>query len=283
MAALTTAQVAALTTEDLNALGTTQFAALTSGQISHLTTAQVVALETVDLHAISTSALQAMTTEQIVAITTDHFQALSTNQIAALTTAQAASLTTDQIVALTTDQIVRAANRRHRRADDDPHGGVPNRRHRCDDGDAGRRLPARHADRARPGRQRRQHPAAAHGVNFDLNATGTDAQVGWASATDGLLVMDRNRDGKINDGRELFGVAAQRADGTRAGNGYAACSRKLPARGQYVRSPGPADHRGHPARVQAVVKRAEDLVRRRPERRAGWGLKGIRLTLARMP
>ncbi|MBT9527125.1 MAG: heme utilization protein, partial [Rhizobacter sp.] len=39
---------------------------------------------------------------------------------------------------------------------------------------------------------------------------------------DGLLVMDRNGDGKINDGTELFGVATQKADGSRAGNGYEA-------------------------------------------------------------
>ena len=34
--------------------------------------------------------------------------------------------------------------------------------------------------------------------------------------------MDRNGDGKINDGTELFGVATLKADGTRAGNGYEA-------------------------------------------------------------
>ena len=64
--------------------------------------------------------------------------------------------------------------------------------------------------------------AAHNGVLFDLNATGTAHKVGWASASDGLLVMDRNHDGKINDGTELFGVATVMADGSRAGNGYAA-------------------------------------------------------------
>jgi len=64
--------------------------------------------------------------------------------------------------------------------------------------------------------------SAAHGVNFDLNATGHANKVGWASSTDGILVMDRNGDGKINDGTELFGVATVKADGTRAGNGYEA-------------------------------------------------------------
>jgi hypothetical protein len=64
--------------------------------------------------------------------------------------------------------------------------------------------------------------AAANGVNFDLNGTGTVNKVGWVDATDGLLVMDRNGDGRINDGTELFGVATVKADGTRAGNGYEA-------------------------------------------------------------
>ncbi|HET6789494.1 MAG TPA: hypothetical protein VFH49_16130, partial [Aquabacterium sp.] len=48
------------------------------------------------------------------------------------------------------------------------------------------------------------------------------ARVGWASAHDGLLVMDRNHDGRINDGRELFGSGTLTADGQRAGHGYAA-------------------------------------------------------------
>jgi hypothetical protein len=64
--------------------------------------------------------------------------------------------------------------------------------------------------------------SASQGVSFDVLGTGQASKVGWASPTDGLLVMDRNHDGKINDGTELFGVATLRPDGTRAGNGYAA-------------------------------------------------------------
>ncbi len=64
--------------------------------------------------------------------------------------------------------------------------------------------------------------AASHGVRFDLNGTGQAQRVGWASAGDGLLVLDRNHDGQINNGTELFGVATPTADGSRAGNGYAA-------------------------------------------------------------
>ncbi|HEX5357389.1 MAG TPA: hypothetical protein VFW93_14340, partial [Aquabacterium sp.] len=45
--------------------------------------------------------------------------------------------------------------------------------------------------------------------------------VGWVAPTDGLLVMDRNGDGRINDGKELFGTATV-VDGHRAGDGYTA-------------------------------------------------------------
>jgi hypothetical protein len=68
--------------------------------------------------------------------------------------------------------------------------------------------------------------AAAQGVNFDLMGTGTSAQWGWAAQGTGLLVMDRNHDGVINDGTELFGVATQTAAGTRAGNGFAALAQE---------------------------------------------------------
>src|SRR5207244_2919800 len=64
--------------------------------------------------------------------------------------------------------------------------------------------------------------SAAHGTTFDLNATGHTGQAGWVGGNDGLLSFDLNHDGKINDGSELFGVATKLADGTRAGNGYAA-------------------------------------------------------------
>lgn len=41
-------------------------------------------------------------------------------------------------------------------------------------------------------------------------------------AGDALLVRDRNADGVINDGRELYGMATLNAHGQRSGDGYAA-------------------------------------------------------------
>jgi hypothetical protein len=62
----------------------------------------------------------------------------------------------------------------------------------------------------------------AHGVRFDLTATGVQHEVGWVSASDGFLVLDRNGDGLISSGRELFGQATLLADGSTAKDGYQA-------------------------------------------------------------
>ena len=41
--------------------------------------------------------------------------------------------------------------------------------------------------------------------SFDLNADGTDEQISRLASGSAYLVFDRNSDGKINDGREMFG------------------------------------------------------------------------------
>ena len=64
---------------------------------------------------------------------------------------------------------------------------------------------------------------AASGVWFDLAAEGVSAQVPWpTSDTDGWLVLDRNKDGTINDGRELFGTSSVLITGRKAANGFVA-------------------------------------------------------------
>jgi len=219
---LTTTAIRGLTTDAIEALTTDQVAVLTTAQIAALTTAQIQALETDDIEGLSTAQFAALTTAQVAALTTDQFAVLTTDAVVALTTAQAAALTTSQIEAFTTEQIealqtadIRAMSMTQVSAFETEDIAVM----------TGVQLDAMVA--ATPivldlDGNGVSTVSSSAGVSFDLNATGNASKVGWASATDGLLVMDRNGDGLISDGTELFGGSTQTADGQRAGNGYAA-------------------------------------------------------------
>ncbi|MBJ8499260.1 calcium-binding protein, partial [Acinetobacter oleivorans] len=60
------------------------------------------------------------------------------------------------------------------------------------------------------------------GTLFDHDNDGIRTSTGWVSSDDGLLVFDRNGDGVINNGSELFGDSVTLKDGSQASNGYAA-------------------------------------------------------------
>lgn len=61
-------------------------------------------------------------------------------------------------------------------------------------------------------------------LHFDLDGDGFAEKVGWAGADDGVLVFDRNGDGRLNDGQELFGDLTKLAGGQLATNGFQALS-----------------------------------------------------------
>ena len=128
--------------------------------------------------------------EILTALSTAQVAALTTIQVAALTTTQVESLTSTQIGAMTTDQISKLTTGTPLILDLDGDGKLSQ--------------------------------SITEGVRFDLFATGNKVNTGWVSSKDGLLVMDRNLDGTINDGSELFGSATQLADGSNASNGYVA-------------------------------------------------------------
>ena len=67
-----------------------------------------------------------------------------------------------------------------------------------------------------------QLTSGADGVSFDINGTGTADRIAWTSAGSqvAFLTMDRNSNGTIDDGTELFGTATKKRDGSRANHGF---------------------------------------------------------------
>jgi hypothetical protein len=61
-------------------------------------------------------------------------------------------------------------------------------------------------------------------VLFDIDADGRRNLIGWTAreGDDAFLVQDRNRNGEIDDGRELFGNAMRLRSGVTAANGFEA-------------------------------------------------------------
>ena len=60
------------------------------------------------------------------------------------------------------------------------------------------------------------------GALFDHDKDGIRTATGWVGKDDGFLVYDRNGDGVVNDGSELFGDNTLLKNGERATNGYQA-------------------------------------------------------------
>jgi hypothetical protein len=68
---------------------------------------------------------------------------------------------------------------------------------------------------------------------FDIDVDGFAQQTRWIDGADGLLALDRNGDGVINDGSELFGDRTAKSDGTLATSGFDAL-RELDSNGDGV-------------------------------------------------
>ena len=62
----------------------------------------------------------------------------------------------------------------------------------------------------------------ALGTHFDHDANGFAEATGWVGTDDGLLVLDRNANGVIDNGHELFGNNTPLPDGSYAADGFAA-------------------------------------------------------------
>ncbi|MEN9866911.1 MAG: hypothetical protein RL748_2501, partial [Pseudomonadota bacterium] len=190
--------IASLKTSQLAAFSAEQFAALSSSQIPAITTTQEVSLSTTQIVALTTAQIVALSTSQVPALRTSHIQALSTRQLVAMETTDIAALTMAQVDALSTAQ--RAALTTAQLAV----------------------LPASSPIILDLNNDGVQTINASSGVQFDIFGTGSKVATGWVSSSDGLLALDRNHDGLINDGSELFGDATRLADGSQASNGYQA-------------------------------------------------------------
>jgi hypothetical protein len=143
----------------------------------------VASLETADVAALRTSSVASLTTASVASLTTAQVSVLTTNQKEALTSAQVGALSTAAIGVL---------------------GALSTPIILDLNGDGVKTL------------------SISDGVKFDMFADGKTVQTGWVSSGDGLLVMDRNQDGQINDGSEFFGSSTTLANGQKAPDGYAA-------------------------------------------------------------
>jgi hypothetical protein len=190
MAALKAIQVAALSTDQIGALDGTQIAAISVAAMKGLTATQMTMMSREDIASLTTKQVASLNTKQIQALTAEQLSALTEGQIASLTTPQVKAFTPEQ-VAIITDLQIPYLNMITPIILDLNGDGVKTQ-------------------------------SINAGVKFDLLADGRAVHTGWVSDGDGLLVLDRNHDGLITDGSELFGSATKLAHGENASDGYAA-------------------------------------------------------------
>jgi hypothetical protein len=208
---LATASVRALTTDQIQALTTTQYVALTGPQFSSLSSAQVGAIQTDDVIAIGSTDIKTLA----------NIAALPSATVAALTSSEASALLPTQLSALTVDQVLAL----DRVAGISLTAAQTGALHAS----SGFKTAATEAllERLTPlaldldGNGVRTISSVA-GTVFDVNADGQAESVGWLSTTDAWLALDRNGNGLIDDGSELFGSGTTMPDASKALDGFAA-------------------------------------------------------------
>ncbi|WP_417662826.1 calcium-binding protein [Pseudomonas sp.] len=62
--------------------------------------------------------------------------------------------------------------------------------------------------------------SANSGITFDFNGDGLKTGTGWVKRDDGFLVLDRNANGIVESGNELFGVDTVKSNGQKATDGF---------------------------------------------------------------
>jgi hypothetical protein len=210
---LTTAQVVALEAGQVAALGSAQLGGLSAAQLGALTTAQLAVLGTGALRGLSSAQLKDFGTVQLQALSTVQVAALTTGQLRGLSSSQVKTLGTTQIVALTSGQLKSLSTAMSAAFSSAELNYLSSQQIRAiyvtplvldlDGGGVSTR-------------------GLAEGLSFDIDGDGVLDRTGWIAAGEGLLALDHNLDGKINDGKELFGSATVLSDGTTAIDGFRA-------------------------------------------------------------
>lgn len=69
-------------------------------------------------------------------------------------------------------------------------------------------------------------PSSTNPILFDHDGDGVKNGTGWVKSDDGFLVLDRDGNGTVYSGRELFGDSTPLAAGGNAANGFAALAQE---------------------------------------------------------